>query len=109
MSFSHHPTRRMKFNAVAAGFFTSQPSSGDISKFPHKMRRFISKSLAKNKDFNQPYFIFQRVFSGLTGRFGNRGKSRGGGTIIRFSRRRESDSLRAWRCPGTLTIFRLLS
>jgi hypothetical protein len=38
MSFSHHPTRRMKFNAVAAGFFTS----------PQKMRRFISKSLAKN-------------------------------------------------------------
>src|SRR6202030_3186506 len=69
MSFSHHPTRRMKFNAVAAGFFTSQPSSGDISKFPQKMRRFISKSLAKNKDFSQPYFIFQRVFSGLTGRF----------------------------------------
>ena len=66
---SHHPTRRMKFNAVAAGFFTSQPSSGDISKFPQKMRRFISKSLAKNKDFSQPYFIFQRVFSGLTGRF----------------------------------------
>jgi hypothetical protein len=59
----------MKFNAVAAGFFTSQPSSGDISKFPQKMRQFISKSLAENKDFSQPYFIFQRVFSGLTGRF----------------------------------------
>jgi hypothetical protein len=40
---------------------------------------------------------------------GNRGKSRGGGTIIRFSRRRESDSLRACCCPRTLTIFRLLS
>jgi hypothetical protein len=69
MSFSHHPTRRMKFNAVAAGFFTSQSSSGDIYKFPQKMRRFISKSFGKNKDFSQPYFIFQRVFSGLTGRF----------------------------------------
>jgi hypothetical protein len=40
---------------------------------------------------------------------GNRGKSRGSGTIIRFSRRRESDSLRACRCPRTLTIFRLLN
>jgi hypothetical protein len=37
----------MKFNAVAAGFFTSQPSSGDISKFPQKMRLFISKSFGK--------------------------------------------------------------
>jgi tripartite-type tricarboxylate transporter receptor subunit TctC len=45
----------------------------------------------------------------LVGLIGNRGKSRGGGTIIRFSRRRESDSLRACCCPRTLTIFRLLS
>jgi hypothetical protein len=43
-----------------------------------------------------------------TGR-SNRGKTRGSGTIIRFPRRRESDSLRACRCPRTLTIFRLLS
>jgi hypothetical protein len=39
----------------------------------------------------------------------NRGKTRGGGTIIRFSKLRESDSLRACRCPRTLTVFRLPS
>ena len=44
MSFSHHPTRRMKFNPVAAGFFTSQPLSVDIYKLPQKERQFISKS-----------------------------------------------------------------
>jgi hypothetical protein len=53
----------MKFNPVAA-FFASQPSSVYVSKFPQQDRQFISKSLAKNKDFSQPYFIFQRVFSG---------------------------------------------
>jgi hypothetical protein len=40
---------------------------------------------------------------------GNRGKSRGSGAIIRFSRRRESDSLRACHCPRTLTVFGLPS
>jgi hypothetical protein len=36
-----------------------------------------------------------------------RGKSRGVGMIIRFSRRRESDSLRACRCPRILMLCRL--
>jgi hypothetical protein len=62
MSFSHHPTRRMKFNAVAAGFFTSQSSSGDIYKFPQKVRRFISKSLAKIKILASP-ISYSNVFS----------------------------------------------
>ena len=38
-----------------------------------------------------------------------RGKTRGVGMIIRFSRRRESDSLRACRCPRILTVCRLPS
>jgi hypothetical protein len=37
----------MKFNPVAAGFFTSQPLSVRISKFTQKERRFISKSFGK--------------------------------------------------------------
>src|SRR5215471_5850847 len=37
--------------------------------------------------------------------FGKRGKSRGGGMIIRFPSLRESDSLRACRRPQTLTVF----
>ena len=36
-----------------------------------------------------------------------RGKSRGVGMIIRFSRRRESDSLRACRCPRISMLCRL--
>jgi hypothetical protein len=39
-------------------------------------------------------------------KIGKRGKSRGGGMIIRFSRRRESDSLRECRRPQTLMAFR---
>ena len=39
----------------------------------------------------------------------NRGKSRGVGMIIRFSRRRESDSLGACRCPRILMVCRLPS
>ena len=40
---------------------------------------------------------------------GKRGKTRGVGMIIGFSRRRESDSLRACRCPRILTVCRLPS
>jgi hypothetical protein len=39
---------------------------------------------------------------------GKRGKSRGDGKIIRFSRHRESDSLWECRLPQTLTAFRPL-
>jgi integrase len=41
-----------------------------------------------------------------TGSPRNRGKTRGIGMIIRFPRPRESDSLRACRCPTILTAFR---
>ena len=40
MSFSHHPFRRMKFNPVVAGFFTSQSWSVGVSKFPQEERPF---------------------------------------------------------------------
>jgi hypothetical protein len=48
------------------------------------------------------------IFQGFGFSFCKRGKSRGDGKIIRFSRHRESDSLWECRLPQTLTAFRPL-
>ena len=53
--------------------------------------------------------VFERIFKLLSSDPGNRGKSRGDGMIIRFPRPRESDSLRACRCPRILMVCRLPS
>ena len=53
MFFSHHPTRRMKFNPVAAGFFTSQPSS----VIPAHLS-FCRGTVAQGSDSQRPYSRF---------------------------------------------------
>jgi hypothetical protein len=50
----------------------------------------------------------QPGIKGVDHRRCKRGKSRGDGKIIRFSRHRESDSLWECRLPQTLTAFRPL-
>ena len=62
MSFSHHPSK----NEIQCGrsrLLHAATIECYISKFPQKMRRFISKSFGK--DCSQPYFIFICIFNGL--------------------------------------------
>jgi serine protease Do len=104
------PSFDVEGNVIGMNTAIVSPSGGSVGigfAIPAETVKSVIAQLKEKGKVTRGWIGVQ--IQGVTSDIGKRGKTRGVGMIIRFSRRRESDSLRACRCPRILTVCRLPS